>query len=79
MTARVFNEMHADDAGVRSHYLPYAHWLESTSAARIAEKRTEADALFHRAGITFAVAGAEGGTERLIPFDIVPRIILVDE
>ncbi|MCP5329038.1 MAG: circularly permuted type 2 ATP-grasp protein [Sinobacteraceae bacterium] len=71
--------MHADDAGVRSHYLPYARWLESTSAARIAEKRTEADALFHRAGITFAVAGAEGGTERLIPFDIVPRIIPVDE
>jgi uncharacterized circularly permuted ATP-grasp superfamily protein len=38
-------------------------------------KRAEADMLFHRVGITFAVYGEEAGTERLIPFDIVPRII----
>jgi uncharacterized circularly permuted ATP-grasp superfamily protein len=46
---------------------------------RIAEKRAEADLLFRRAGITFAVYGDEGGTERLIPFDIVPRIIPASE
>ena len=71
----MLNEMYADDARVRPHYAPYARWLDGTPAARIEEKRAEADALFHRAGITFAVAGADEGTERLIPFDIVPRII----
>jgi uncharacterized circularly permuted ATP-grasp superfamily protein len=35
--------------------------------------------LFHRVGITFAVYGEEAGTERLIPFDIVPRIIPASE
>ena len=41
----------------------------------VARKRAEADALFHRVGITFAVYGENEGTERLIPFDIVPRIL----
>jgi uncharacterized circularly permuted ATP-grasp superfamily protein len=76
---RILDEMHARDGSVRPHYAPYARWLEATPAARIAEKRAEADALFHRAGITFAVAGAEEGAERLIPFDIVPQIIPADE
>ena len=46
---------------------------------RLAQKRAEADALFHRVGITFAVYGENAGTERLIPFDIVPRILPADE
>jgi uncharacterized circularly permuted ATP-grasp superfamily protein len=73
--ARILDEMYADDASVRPHYLPYAEWLAATPAERINEKRAEADTLFRRAGITFAVYGDETGTERLIPFDIVPRII----
>ena len=44
-------------------------------ADRIAQKREEAERAFHRVGITFAVYGEDAGTERLIPFDIVPRII----
>ena len=39
----------------------------------------EAEVAFHRVGITFAVYGEAEGTERLIPFDIVPRIISADE
>jgi uncharacterized circularly permuted ATP-grasp superfamily protein len=73
--ARILDEMYANDASVRPHYLPYAEWLAATPAERINEKRAEADTLFRRAGITFAVYGDETGTERLIPFDIVPRII----
>ncbi|MBK8065195.1 MAG: circularly permuted type 2 ATP-grasp protein [Betaproteobacteria bacterium] len=46
---------------------------------RVAEKRREADLLFHRIGITFAVYGEDAGAERLIPFDIVPRIIPLAE
>lgn len=71
----IFDEMHAEPGLVRSHYQPYAKWLAETSAESIVEKRNEADTLFRRAGITFAVYGDETGTERLIPFDIVPRII----
>ena len=41
----------------------------------VEEKRREADLLFHRVGITFAVYGDDEGTERLIPFDTIPRII----
>ena len=55
----ILNEMYADDGSVRPHYAPYARWLEATPTDRIAEKRAEADALFHRAGIPFAVAGED--------------------
>jgi uncharacterized circularly permuted ATP-grasp superfamily protein len=67
------------DGAARGHYLPFAGWLERTSPARIAQKRDEAERAFHRVGITFAVYGDEGGTERLIPFDIVPRIIPAED
>ena len=61
------------------HYQAFAGWLERTPADRIAQKREEAERAFHRVGITFAVYGEDAGTERLIPFDIVPRIIPADE
>jgi uncharacterized circularly permuted ATP-grasp superfamily protein len=70
-----YNEMHFPDGNIRQHYRPFAEWLAGTSQDRIAQKRAEADMMFHRVGITFAVYGEESGTERLIPFDIVPRII----
>ena len=76
---KFFNEMTADDGSVRAHYAGYAAWLSETPADRIARKRAEADSLFHRYGITFAVYGEESGTERLIPFDIIPRIIPAQE
>ncbi len=75
MPIAFYDEMHTADGAVREHYAPYAQWLAAMPAERIAKKRAEADMLFHRVGITFAVYGEEAGTERLIPFDIVPRII----
>ena len=74
-----YNEMHAADGSVRAHYRAYEEWLKLTPSERIVRKRAEADTLFHRVGITFAVYGEEAGTERLIPFDIVPRIIPAHE
>src|ERR1700744_2304198 len=59
----------------RAHYLRYEQWLNNQPADRLAQKRAEADAVFHRVGITFAVYGQEEGAERLIPFDIVPRVL----
>jgi uncharacterized circularly permuted ATP-grasp superfamily protein len=80
MTATLFHdEMSCADGSVRNHYQPFAEWLKSTSAERIEEKREQADLLFHRLGITFAVYGEDGGGERLIPFDIIPRIISAQE
>ncbi|MBK8760850.1 MAG: circularly permuted type 2 ATP-grasp protein [Sulfuritalea sp.] len=77
MTA--FDEMHAADGSVRDNYQAYAEWLRAMPAEVTARKREEADLLFHRIGITFAVYGEDAGTERLIPFDIVPRIIAARE
>ncbi len=74
-----YNEMHAAEGGVRTHYQAFDKWLASTSTEWLSQKRAEADMLFHRVGITFAVYGEEAGSERLIPFDVVPRIIPADE
>ena len=70
-----YDEMHAADGAVRDNYRSYAEWLQAMPAEVTARKREEADLLFHRIGITFAVYGEEAGKERLIPFDIIPRII----
>jgi uncharacterized circularly permuted ATP-grasp superfamily protein len=75
MVHRHFDEMHDANGNVRPHYRALAEWLAATPASRVAEKRREADLLFHRVGITFAVYGDEKGAERLIPFDTIPRII----
>jgi len=81
---RHYDEMHAADGGVRPHFRALAEWLAETPADRVAEKRREADLLFHRVGITFAVYGdgpgsdegsSNAGSERLIPFDTIPRVI----
>jgi uncharacterized circularly permuted ATP-grasp superfamily protein len=77
--AKPYDEMHAADGTVRAHYRPYADWLEQTKRECITRKRKEADIAFHRVGITFNVYGEEGGRERLIPFDLLPRIIPGDE
>jgi uncharacterized circularly permuted ATP-grasp superfamily protein len=70
-----FDEMHAADGKVRAHYNDIAAWLATQPPDALATKRAEAELIFRRVGITFAVYGSEAGTERLIPFDIIPRII----
>jgi uncharacterized circularly permuted ATP-grasp superfamily protein len=79
MSPLPYDEMALPDGSVRPHYRPFADWLARTPPERIAQKREEAERAFHRLGITFAVYGDEGGTERLIPFDLVPRIIPATE
>lgn len=74
--AGFFNEMYSDGAAEpRAHYREFHRWLNEQSPEIVARKRVEADLVFRRVGITFAVYGSEAGTERLIPFDIIPRII----
>ncbi|MBC3927393.1 circularly permuted type 2 ATP-grasp protein [Undibacterium sp. CY21W] len=80
---KFFNEMTASTVGTadstREHYREFHHWLAKQSPERLQRKRAEADLSFRRVGITFAVYGDDAGTERLIPFDIIPRIIPAKE
>jgi uncharacterized circularly permuted ATP-grasp superfamily protein len=57
------------------HCKTYQQWARSHSPEAMASKRAQADAAFRQVGITFAVYGDDAGTERLIPFDLIPRII----
>ena len=68
-----FNEMF-DGEKVRPAYARLLDWVKSTSPEVLAHKKSEAEALFRRIGITFAVYGEGGDTERLIPFDMMPRV-----
>jgi len=74
-----FNEMLGADGAVRPPYNLVAEWLSSQSRAELRRKQQEAETLFRRLGITFSVYGSEDALERLIPFDLVPRIISAAE
>lgn len=64
---------------IREHYKIYDEWLARQPGDMMATRREEAELIFRRVGITFAVYGDKddtgAGTERLIPFDLIPRII----
>jgi len=75
----VFNEMLQRDGQVRGVYADFAAWLKTVPPGRLEQKRLEAELLFRRVGITFNVYGEEAGAERLIPFDVMPRILAASE
>ena len=74
-----YDEMHASSTRVRDHYSQYDRWLARQPREMMRTRRDEAEMIFRRVGITFAVYGTKdedgAGTERLIPFDLIPRII----
>ncbi len=69
-----FDEMNTAQ-GPRALYRRVARWLEETPPELLSSRRLQAELMFRRMGITFAVYGDSESTERLIPFDIVPRIL----
>lgn len=75
----VFNEMLADNGDVREIYARYVDWLNKQPEGKLEHNSAEAELLFRRLGITFAVYGELAGAERVIPFDIVPRIFGAQE
>ena len=79
MARTFYDEMYDAHGAVRPHYQAFARWLAETPEELLAQRRREADLLFHRAGITFTLYGDDQGTERLIPFDIIPRSIPASE
>ncbi|UFN49503.1 circularly permuted type 2 ATP-grasp protein [Roseomonas sp. OT10] len=64
-----------DDGEVRAPYAAFARYLDAHGSEGLEVKRREAEALFRRIGVTFAVYTEGGDPERLIPFDVVPRIL----
>ncbi len=70
-----FDEMTLPDGSTRAVYEKIARWLKEEPPEHLASRRTQAELLFRRIGITFAVYGSKDAAERLIPFDIVPRVI----
>jgi uncharacterized circularly permuted ATP-grasp superfamily protein len=79
----MFDEMNASATSVRAHYESYQRWLAQQPADAMQARRAEAEMIFRRVGITFAVYGDKdedgAGSERLIPFDLIPRIIPAHE
>ena len=69
-----FSEMQSN-AEVRAPYTAYNQWFSAQNRDRLSKKSAEAEAFFRRTGITFNVYGQSDAEERLIPFDLVPRIL----
>ncbi len=72
-----FDEMFGSNGQCRDPYSGYQQWFEGEDPGRMLEKTAECETLFRRTGITFNVYGEAEAAERLIPFDTVPRIMLI--
>ncbi len=70
-----FDEMWGQDETLREPYQGFHSWFSQEDMARLRAKQREAEELFRLTGITFNVYGRSEAEERLIPFDIIPRII----
>lgn len=78
-TRAIFDEMRLGGGEIRAHYQSVANYLFSLPTEALLQKQREAEMLFRRLGITFAVYGETAGAERLIPFDVVPRVFSSSE
>jgi uncharacterized circularly permuted ATP-grasp superfamily protein len=74
-----FDEMYYPDGSVREPYAVLDAWLKEQPAQALSLMSADAEAIFRRLGITFAVYGSSEGVEKLIPFDVIPRIIAAQE
>ena len=74
-----FDEMIAPDGATRPAYAGFRDWYDEQDAAFLRRQDAEAERFFRRTGITFNVYGDTAGEERLIPFDMIPRIITAQE
>jgi len=77
--AVAFDEMTAGGDAPREAYAGLKRWLDTVPADHLALRRSQAELFFRRIGITFAVYGDAESTERLIPFDIIPRVLTKPE
>ncbi len=74
-----FDEMLREDGTVRSAYADFRNWYDTQDKSWLRKQDAEAERFFRRIGITFNVYGQADAEERLIPFDMIPRIITAKE
>ena len=75
-----FDEMNSSGSnGVRAPYKGLRRWLDETKPGTFDTRRSQAELFFRRIGITFAVYGDTDNSERLIPFDVIPRVLTKSE
>jgi uncharacterized circularly permuted ATP-grasp superfamily protein len=75
----MFDEMGSKEGSVRPAYVELSRWLKEVPPDVLDFRRREAELFFRRLGITFAVYGDPEAQERLIPFDVIPRILSAGE
>ena len=71
----IYDEMWGTDETLQDAYANFHDWFHGEDPRRLRAKSREAEDLFRLTGITFNVYGRAEAEERLIPFDIIPRII----
>jgi uncharacterized circularly permuted ATP-grasp superfamily protein len=76
---KIFNEMQNQNGGVRAPYLHVDEWMQTLKKKDVERAAREAENRFRKQGITFAVYGDDKASERLIPFDIIPRVFAASE
>ena len=79
MTGVNYDEMFLPDGTVRPAYAAFSDWYDAQDKGWLEQQDGEAERFFRRTGITFNVYGEDAGEERLIPFDMIPRIITAAE
>ncbi|QIG81303.1 circularly permuted type 2 ATP-grasp protein [Stakelama tenebrarum] len=79
--AKAFDEIwgHGGADAPRAEFAALAEWIASTPPEELTRRQESAEATFRQLGITFAVYGESEAAERIIPFDIVPRVFLPGE
>jgi len=73
------DEMFVTAGEPRTHAQAIARKLAAMSAEELSECRLTAEAALKRLGITFSVYGEDGAQERIMPFDVIPRVIAAEE
>src|SRR5207302_10845979 len=78
-TGGFWDEMFVAPDQVRDFYAPLAAELSTLSSEDVERRQRAADLSFQARGITFAVNQGPEGVEKIMPFDLVPRILTADE
>jgi uncharacterized circularly permuted ATP-grasp superfamily protein len=76
---QVFDEMFSEDGVIRSHYATLLRDLSALPREELKRRKQSADVSFLMQGITFTVYGREEGTERIFPYDLIPRLVTAED
>jgi uncharacterized circularly permuted ATP-grasp superfamily protein len=74
-----FDEMRDPSGAVRTHYRALAETLAALPPDELQQRKQSADLSFLTQGITFTVYGRDEGTERIFPYDLLPRLVTAPE